>query len=226
MKLPLEQYVHLLRSAAEPTRLRILALLATAELSVTDIAAVLGQSQPRVSRHLKVLCDAGLLSRSREQHWIYYRVPSEGSAARWVRELLGHDDVTIDTAGSGREALQALRTEPYDCAVLDLRLPDMSGFEVLEELGADSKLSDVPVVVFTGRELSAEEDARLHTMAALWSSARASKAASLNPSGNRISVMFCRYRRVAALLRGLSPVASWNAASSSRYGRSILNVAP
>jgi CheY-like chemotaxis protein len=49
--------------------------------------------------------------------------------------------------------------------VLDLRLPDMSGFEVLEELRDDSSLSDVPVVVFTGRELSAEEDAELHTMA-------------------------------------------------------------
>jgi CheY-like chemotaxis protein len=49
--------------------------------------------------------------------------------------------------------------------VLDLRLPDMSGFEVLEQLSADAELSDVPVVVFTGRELSAEEDARLHTMA-------------------------------------------------------------
>jgi CheY-like chemotaxis protein len=49
--------------------------------------------------------------------------------------------------------------------VLDLRLPDMSGFEVLEEVRGDASLSDVPVVVFTGRELSAEEDAELHTMA-------------------------------------------------------------
>ena len=88
MKLPLEEYVHLLRSAAEPTRLRILALLATAELSVSDIAAVLGQSQPRVSRHLKVLCDAGLLSRSREQHWIYYRLADTGAGGEFVRTML------------------------------------------------------------------------------------------------------------------------------------------
>ena len=82
-----------------------------------------------------------------------------------ISELLGYDDVEIETAGTGRDALAALRREPADCVVLDLRLPDMSGFEVLEELRADERLSEVPVVVFTGRELSAEEDARLHTMA-------------------------------------------------------------
>ena len=58
-----------------------------------------------------------------------------------------------------------LKDDPYDCVVLDLRLPDMSGFEVLEHMRDDAALCDVPVVVFTGRELSAEEDARLHTMA-------------------------------------------------------------
>jgi CheY-like chemotaxis protein len=82
-----------------------------------------------------------------------------------IAELLGHDDIEIVTAGTGSEALRVLRREPCDCVVLDLRLPDMSGFEVLEELRDDAGLSDVPVVVFTGRELSAEEDAELHTMA-------------------------------------------------------------
>ncbi|MGC1941430.1 MAG: response regulator, partial [Pseudolabrys sp.] len=82
-----------------------------------------------------------------------------------ISELLGYDDVEIETAGTGRDALAALRRHPADCVVLDLRLPDMSGFEVLEQLSADEALSEVPVVVFTGRELSAEEDARLHTMA-------------------------------------------------------------
>jgi HAMP domain-containing protein/CheY-like chemotaxis protein/signal transduction histidine kinase len=82
-----------------------------------------------------------------------------------IAELLGHDDIEIVAAGTGSEALNILRQEPCDCVVLDLRLPDMSGFEVLEALRADATLSDVPVVVFTGRELSAEEDAQLHTMA-------------------------------------------------------------
>ncbi|MGN6573376.1 MAG: response regulator, partial [Pseudolabrys sp.] len=82
-----------------------------------------------------------------------------------IAELLGHTDIEIEAAQSGEEALSVLRREPFDCVVLDLRLPDMSGFEVLEKLHKESPLSDVPVIVFTGRELSAEEDAQLHTMA-------------------------------------------------------------
>ncbi|WP_296205178.1 response regulator, partial [uncultured Hyphomicrobium sp.] len=82
-----------------------------------------------------------------------------------INALLGHSDIEIQTASAGAEAIAYMRANPVDCVVLDLKLPDMSGFDVLETLGADPALSDVPVVVFTGRELSAEEDARLHTMA-------------------------------------------------------------
>jgi HAMP domain-containing protein/CheY-like chemotaxis protein/signal transduction histidine kinase len=82
-----------------------------------------------------------------------------------ITELLGHDDIEIMTAATGAEALLALRERPYDCVVLDLLLPDMSGFEILEHIRTDPVLSEVPVVVFTGRELSVQEDAQLHTMA-------------------------------------------------------------
>jgi HAMP domain-containing protein/CheY-like chemotaxis protein/signal transduction histidine kinase len=82
-----------------------------------------------------------------------------------IRELLDHDDIEIVTTGTGASALSTLRDHPCDCVVLDLRLPDMSGFEVLDKLRNDASLSHVPVVVFTGRELSVEEDAELHTMA-------------------------------------------------------------
>jgi HAMP domain-containing protein/CheY-like chemotaxis protein/signal transduction histidine kinase len=82
-----------------------------------------------------------------------------------IRELLGHDDIEIVNASTGNEALSALKENPCDCVVLDLRLPDMSGFEVLERMRTDSQLAEIPVVVFTGRELSIEEDAQLHTMA-------------------------------------------------------------
>jgi len=82
-----------------------------------------------------------------------------------IRELLDHDDIEIVTSDTGAGALSTLRETPYDCMVLDLRLPDMSGFEVLDQIRNDSTLSNVPIVVFTGRELSAEEDAELHTIA-------------------------------------------------------------
>jgi CheY-like chemotaxis protein/signal transduction histidine kinase/HAMP domain-containing protein len=82
-----------------------------------------------------------------------------------TRELLWHEDIDIDAVDSGAAALEAIQDDAYDCIVLDLRLPDMSGFEVLEHLRSIPKLKDLPVVVFTGRELSAEEDAQLHTLA-------------------------------------------------------------
>ncbi|WP_433994142.1 response regulator [Bradyrhizobium japonicum] len=82
-----------------------------------------------------------------------------------IRELLHHDDIEIVTTDTGAGALSTLRMHPCDCVVLDLRLPDMSGFEVLDQIRNDETLSNIPVVVFTGRELSAEEDAELHTMA-------------------------------------------------------------
>jgi CheY-like chemotaxis protein len=82
-----------------------------------------------------------------------------------ITELLEHDDIDIVTAGTGAEALAAIREQTIDCVVLDLRLPDISGFELLEQMRQDQAMADLPVVVFTGRELSAEEDAQLHALA-------------------------------------------------------------
>ncbi|HKS97552.1 MAG TPA: response regulator, partial [Terriglobia bacterium] len=82
-----------------------------------------------------------------------------------IRALLEHHDIEIHSAASGHEAFTALQEQAYDCIVLDLRLPDISGFEVLQRLSQDETLRDIPIVVFTGKELTPEEDARLHTIA-------------------------------------------------------------
>jgi len=82
-----------------------------------------------------------------------------------IRELLGHDDIDVTTATTGADALSTIEEQSFDCVVLDLRLPDMSGFDVLERLRDMPALNDLPVVVFTGKELSPEEDAQLHVLA-------------------------------------------------------------
>jgi len=78
--------------------------------------------------------------------------------------LLGHDDVDIATAADGAQAWEALTTCPFDAVVLDLRLPDMSGFDILERIRQEPSLRDVPVIVFTGKELTGEEELRLRDL--------------------------------------------------------------
>src|SRR5947207_9689066 len=94
----MKELLEALRAAAEPTRLRLLALCAHADLSVTELTQILGQSQPRISRHLKLLCEAGLLDRSREGLWAFYRLSNRssggaiGELAQWLVDLIPDDD--------------------------------------------------------------------------------------------------------------------------------------
>jgi CheY-like chemotaxis protein len=82
-----------------------------------------------------------------------------------IKALLDYDDIDVSVVSTGADAIRSVNQESYDCVVLDLRLPDISGFEVLERFGDTPSLADLPVVVFTGKELSPEEDARLHSLA-------------------------------------------------------------
>jgi len=88
-----------LKAAAEPTRLRLLCICARGEFTVSEIQEIVDQSQPRVSRHLKLLCNAGLLERHREMHWVFYRVPQRGQGGELARTLLSvvpADDAQLD----------------------------------------------------------------------------------------------------------------------------------
>ncbi|HTL15408.1 MAG TPA: response regulator, partial [Thermomonas sp.] len=82
-----------------------------------------------------------------------------------IEELIRHDDVAIDSVGSGEAALRKLGEGEYDCAVIDLKLPDMTGFELLEKIQAVPALANLPVVVFTGKELTAAEEQKLRRAA-------------------------------------------------------------
>ena len=92
-------------------------------------------------------------------------VEDEDRQRESIIELIGHEDVEISAFGSGEEAFQALEKESFDCMVLDLKLPDMSGFEFIDRLKNHSRFSRLPVVVYTGKELSREEEAQLSRLA-------------------------------------------------------------
>ncbi len=92
-------------------------------------------------------------------------VEDNETESRSIVELLQHDDINISTAGTGAEALQMLLDRPFDCCVLDLRLPDMTGFSLLEKMQAEPGLRDIPVVVFTGKSLTPDEEKQLQVMA-------------------------------------------------------------
>lgn len=103
-----------LKAAAEPTRLRVLSLLSKSQLSVNEITQVIGQSQPTVSRHLKSLADAGLIERSPEGAWVFYRVPDDGPGAVLVNKLvseLSSTDPTIAADDAALDNIRLARTE-------------------------------------------------------------------------------------------------------------------
>jgi ArsR family transcriptional regulator len=102
MSLSSDQAVEMLRAAGEPTRMRILALLRREELAVLELTRILGQSQPRVSRHLKLLTDAGLIERFPDGAWVFYRLVGVGPARRLVEEFLAL--VSSDDAVLARDA--------------------------------------------------------------------------------------------------------------------------
>lgn len=110
MNLTADEAVDVLRAAGEPTRLRILALLALEELSVMELSGILEQSQPRVSRHLKLMSEAGLIERFPDGAWVFYRLPSEGARRKLADAVL---DLLHETGQPDRDyqRLEAVRAE-------------------------------------------------------------------------------------------------------------------
>jgi ubiquinone/menaquinone biosynthesis C-methylase UbiE len=114
VKLGLDAIVDVLKAAGEPTRLRLLALLAAGDLTVTDLTEILGQSQPRISRHLKLLGEADLIDRYQEGAWAYFRLKQEGKAAALVRVLLQHfseNDPVVQRDGERLSSVKRQRAE-------------------------------------------------------------------------------------------------------------------
>src|SRR5499433_3833963 len=112
----MEEILAALRAIAEPTRLRLVILCARGELTVTELTQILGQSQPRVSRHLKLLCEAGLLDRFREGSWVFYRLSQSGPASALARQLVAACDDNDPTIGLDLQRLGTIKQQRADLA--------------------------------------------------------------------------------------------------------------
>lgn len=111
MELKLNNILAALKAAGEETRLRILALFNSGELTVTELVSVLRQSQPRISRHLKLLCDAGLLERHREGTWIFYRLADRGAEAEFARSIMEYIPFSDQVLQHDQERLIEVKKE-------------------------------------------------------------------------------------------------------------------
>jgi ubiquinone/menaquinone biosynthesis C-methylase UbiE/DNA-binding transcriptional ArsR family regulator len=105
-----------LKAAGEETRLRILALVGEAELTVSDLTDILRQSQPRISRHLKLLVEAGLVERFREGAWAFFRLADGGAAAELARSLVARLDPKDPIVARDRDRLSAVRVQRAQAA--------------------------------------------------------------------------------------------------------------
>ena len=140
-----------LRAAADPSRLRLLVACAQGEWTVTELTQVLAQSQPRVSRHLKLLADAGLLERFREGSWVFYRRAQSGTGARLARSLCrllpaDHADLVLD-----RQRLAAVRVTRKEQAAQYFATTAASWDQVRSLYVDDAKVEAALVDLFAGR---------------------------------------------------------------------------
>lgn len=163
----MENLLHGLRAAGEETRLRLLVLCAHSELTVSELTQILGQSQPRVSRHLKLLCDAGLLDRYQEGSWVYYRLSAKSGAsllARTLVDLVPEADPVVSRDLERLEAVKKVRNiaaEEYfreNAAhwreIRSLHVPEEAVEAVLLEMTEEHDIADfLDIGTGTGRML-------------------------------------------------------------------------
>ena len=141
----MENVVTSLKAAAEPTRLRILALCAEGELTVSELVSILGQSQPRVSRHLKILAEAGLLERLREGSWVFHRLLWTGANAGLVRCLVDHMPETDDQVVADRVRLGEVKAARASAAA-DYFRRNAAAWDNLRSKHADESVVEQTIV--------------------------------------------------------------------------------
>jgi ArsR family transcriptional regulator len=157
-KLSLDQAVELLRAAGEPTRMRLLNLLVGADLTVSDLIDILGQSQPRLSRHLRLLVEAGLAERHQEGAWAYFRAADAGAAAALAGQLLATVEEGDAQIVADRQRLAAVRERRARLAG-DYFAANAAEWDALRSLHADdSKVEAAMLKLAGGRRIEAMLD--------------------------------------------------------------------
>lgn len=140
-----------LRAIAEPTRLRILGICAHAELTASDIVQILGQSQPRVSRHLKLLTEAGLLERNQEGNWAYYQIPQRSDCAQLARtivDLIPENDPTLALDLNRLEDIKQARAQKAE----EYFRNNASDWETLRDLHVETEQLDMALKNLLGNQ--------------------------------------------------------------------------
>jgi ubiquinone/menaquinone biosynthesis C-methylase UbiE/DNA-binding transcriptional ArsR family regulator len=149
----MEQLLAMLRAAGDPTRLRLLLLLREAELTVSELTRILGQSQPRVSRHLRLLCEAGLLQRFKEGSWVFYRAVDRGVRAQLGNTLAALASGEPDTLEADRRRLAAIREQRAEAAAAYFKA-NASEWERIRSLHApEQEVEDAIVDLVAGTDV-------------------------------------------------------------------------
>jgi ArsR family transcriptional regulator len=149
----MEQLLAMLKAAGDPTRLRLLLLLREAELTVSELTHILGQSQPRVSRHLRLLCEAGLLQRFKEGSWVFYRAVDRGVRAQLGATLATLASAEPDVLEGDRRRLSAIRESRAAAAAAYFKA-NASEWERIRSLHApEQEVEEAIVELFHGTEI-------------------------------------------------------------------------
>ncbi len=155
----MEQLLAMLRAAGDPTRLRLLLILREAELTVSELTQILGQSQPRVSRHLRLLCEAGLLQRFKEGSWVFYRAADRGPRAQLGATLAALANAKPDALEADRRGLAGVR-EARAAAAAAFFKANASEWERIRSLHAPEQDVEAAIVrLFDGTNIEALLDA-------------------------------------------------------------------
>ena len=149
----MEQLLAMLKAAGDATRLRLLLLLREAELTVSELTHILGQSQPRVSRHLRLLCEAGLLQRFKEGSWVFYRAVDRGPRAQLAATLATLASTEPDMLEADRRRLTLIREQRAAAAAAYFKA-NASEWERIRSLHApEREVEDAIVDLVSGSEV-------------------------------------------------------------------------